>query len=344
MKLESELQDIRKTAVMCNPPLSRMILSSGRSEEHSPNGCHRTPFVFPRDGTPSSRRSKTPGSIVSQLISKFEYSSRSTSPACSEPLERLGSVDYNSNLSKSLDTGRSGRGSINSYTDNDDERSFPSYEGSRSSRSSEAGRTSPVSNTSTDSLKNLSPLILKKIDELQTRNGKLSPESEFSIKSTNKSSLATSENEQCYSVDNFVSAKDSQNKPSPTSQKCDSDVLSDKWTSGSTRNLYQDKDTTIVCDTETDYNMKCSKQEQNECEGVVLAFGLDFKDENNEQNSTIGQDIVEKTEEEIQDKDNAIVEVDVETEFCMETSHLMKLMNEVAEQRELISELKQQVM
>lgn len=349
MKLERELQDIRKTALMSTPPSdSQMVFPKSIFQENPPDGSEQTHLFSLRDVSPNSRFSRTPGSVVSQLISKFESSSQSTSPACSEPHERFESVDYNSNFSKTLDTTRSAKSSLSSYTGSDNERNSPNAESYRSAIGSEGSRTSPWSSASSFSFKNISPHIIKKIEEIQGHRRQPSLESDFSVKNSQQiPAINSNKSEKSSPGDRLVSAKDIKGKVSPASQVYDSDIQDDQSTPVSTKSLCQDSATIVCSDKKYDYNTKCHSENREKSEGVVLQFGLDIDDEllqekKTEQRDTLAQESVQE-EKLSQGKENVSVELEVQTEFCMETSHLMKLMNEVAEQRVLISDLKAQV-
>lgn len=96
--------------------------SSGRSSLSGVLGRSRSSSREPSSTRSSLSRPRTPGSHVSQLISKFETASPSTSPVPSELSERLSRlVDYNSNVSKEVD--RTGQCSPTSSVDSSSRKS-----------------------------------------------------------------------------------------------------------------------------------------------------------------------------------------------------------------------------
>lgn len=99
LKIESKLQGIIKKKTQTQTPPS-----SGRSSLSGIVGRSRSSSREHSSTRSSLSRPRTPGSHVSQLISKFETASPSASPVPSELSERLSRlVDYNSNVSKEVD-------------------------------------------------------------------------------------------------------------------------------------------------------------------------------------------------------------------------------------------------
>ncbi|KAG7166287.1 KASH5-like [Homarus americanus] len=339
LKLEKELQEIKKQIVIHTPPPS-----SGRTSVS--DGCREGSLSSPRDTqlpsaqhvTPKSKPQKTPGSLVSQLISRFEQSSRSTSPACSELSDRFGFVECNSNLSKMVERSRAGRGSSSSYPDHDCGRSSPSYDGGRSSASSDFGRASPSSEHTSPTFKTMED------HKIQKKN---SSESDSCLGSNLVISEESGDEHYCSS--DILSAKDCVGETSPTSQEYIDIVLHNSieqdtdFTYMDTENTVQETSTTVVCDNiEEDNKEEDLPEDTEKFGGILLDCGLETEDlvtkEDNRKEDNRNVENEDHTgssaHRDDQEKDNGsttTVEVDIEleTDIYMETSHLMKLMNEL---------------
>ncbi|XP_042856106.1 uncharacterized protein LOC122242778 [Penaeus japonicus] len=154
LKIESKLQGILKKKTQTQTPPS-----SGRSSLSGVVGRSRSSSREHSSTRSSLSRPRTPGSHVSQLISKFENSSPSTSPVLSELSERLsGLVDYNSNVSKEVDR---------------------------------TGQCSPAS--SVDSLSRRSPVIFKSMRECKIQRKQKSFEAELCMEEINISEEVSEE-------------------------------------------------------------------------------------------------------------------------------------------------------
>ncbi|XP_063604417.1 uncharacterized protein LOC134779950 [Penaeus indicus] len=146
LKIENKLQGIIKKKTQTQTPHS-----SGRSSLSGVLGRSRSSSREHSSSRSSLSRPRTPGSHVSQLISKFENASPSTSPVPSELSERLSRlVDYNRNVSKEVDR---------------------------------TGQCSPTS--SVDSSSRRSPVILKNIRECKIQRKQKSFEAELCLEEIN---------------------------------------------------------------------------------------------------------------------------------------------------------------
>lgn len=154
LKIESKLQGIIKKKTQTQTPPS-----SGRSSLSGIVGRSRSSSREHSSTRSSLSRPRTPGSHVSQLISKFETASPSASPVPSELSERLSRlVDYNSNVSKDVDG---------------------------------TGQCSPAS--SVDSNSRRSPVIFKNIRECKIQRKQKSFEAELCLEEINISEEVSEE-------------------------------------------------------------------------------------------------------------------------------------------------------
>lgn len=359
LRFEKELQDVRRKAMLQTSSASNGRTSiSGTVGEGVQTTSHESGMPSSRPLTPKLRL----GSHVSQLISKFEYSSRSTSPAYSDRSERLASVDFKNNLSKSLEMARIRRGSVSSYLDNDAGRSSPSYENGRVSPWSDSSRTSPYSSGSIDSPRDCSQIDCKSMKDHKVQKKKKSFEAESCMVEVNVNSGTSEEISQKHLRSDLVCAKDLVDDPSCTDQGQNSSVHDRNieqdtgFSDVNTVSLSQEESMTIMCDSyEKEKKFKDPAKGAEESEDILLELGLETED------FTAKDDVVENMKVENNDLDHGDlpecrnkskygnrstafeVDLELETDVYMETSHLMKLMNEVAEQRTTILELRQQV-
>ncbi|XP_069958516.1 serine-rich adhesin for platelets isoform X5 [Cherax quadricarinatus] len=326
IKLGKQLQEItRKTAVETPSPYRKSPLShSFKRGPLSTSQDARVPSL--QSATPRSRIQRTPGSIVSQLISKFEHSSQSASPVNSELSERLSLTYSGSNLSKIVQRFQDRRDSLSSFSEYDAGRRN-SYDGGCSSVSSDVGKTSnsPTSN---------SPITFKTMNKHGSHK-----DNHFGL------DLGSEEtSDECYFSKKLICAKDSENELNCTSQEYDindSSIEQDREFSYiDTRNSIEKKSMDCMYD-----NLNTEKQK---IDGAILDFGFDedLNADGNERNKDQNHRGTERLEDAVKNNENKVGEVDLEFEedVYMETSHLMKLMNEVAEQRIIITQLKEQLM
>ncbi|MPC67480.1 hypothetical protein E2C01_061657 [Portunus trituberculatus] len=276
LRLERELQEIRRVTqplsttsewAPLEEALQRGSVSSAR-DSALPSSQATTP-TMPR------RQVRTPGSFVSQLISKFESSSQSSSPVCSEASEVPGSGDHLSGLSRILQRARWER--------------RPSFDDCARSES-----------TNSEDGRSLEPHMKRTFEE------KIRLQEDY-LRGHSRDT-----------VDRDMSAK---------GVRCDGHGPECGSEGGPVSSDHSDREGS-----------------------VFLEYGLEGKETSDIHSLPLtaqGQEDAREEEEEEEEPEGRTVVMEEEpvpvSDPYMETSHLMKLMNEVAEQRGVISELRQQV-
>ncbi|XP_069157190.1 uncharacterized protein [Procambarus clarkii] len=335
IRLERELKEIRRQSV------THSLSSSGtpareRVEEGSLGMSRETCLPPSQNVTPKSKRSRTPGSLISQLITKFEHSSRSTSPASSELSERLGLMYNTGTLSKMVERQRAGRGSLSSYNEYDCGRSSPSYDGG-SSVSSDAGKMSSLSprnsSLTSETMKEGKDNSLEIDSCINHKPSQVEAREDTSDKNYFSKNLSGAQNLAC--------------ELSPNSWEYGGNLINSSTEQDSEYTYVDDRDLTDLRNIVIDNLEQENVVEEVDEVGVKLDLGFDedlTDDYQSERSSNLNSNS-SKLADDTENNGVTVVEVDVDLEgdVLMETSQLMKLMNEVDEQKTIIGELKEQL-
>ncbi|KAK7041984.1 hypothetical protein SK128_022806, partial [Halocaridina rubra] len=338
VKLVKELENIRKKrqdnlspfSTKSSTKTSSFYTPSRRSSQNGSEGDDVEVLETPCNKTSSGHTPRTPGPCVSMLISKFEQSSQASSPVTLECSERIGLVDYNSNVAKSLE--------------------FTAVSGQDLDMSSESKESKPTQKY--DFIRDSKILNRSRIIRQEAVGDDfIVDHDDMIIEETCKAGLEK------------IARKGVENAVEPPSVPSESEIgdVPDRLDSG----FEQDGECSIVIvgsqPVHEQYISNNSKVDNNKAKfihemvhgkSVVLHSGLDGEDSGNDKDKWSDHENEENMTTPLKRRvlvkcntasSTGSTTVEMDTDMFMENSQLMKLMKEVKQQEDLIQKLKQQV-
>ena len=301
-------KQIEKSSRAVTPSTSRQTPGSSSVSTLSPEVDLRIPESPKSQQTPSLTVPRTPGSLVSNLIYKFENSSLSPSPF------PPASESKKSNIVKET-------GSEERNNDQVEDRNKPSSDYNYLRDSKILSRSKLILRDSADEkLDNNSNLISNEDDNEGITDGASDNMSECLTGSLPQSCNASDVLDSGFEQDTGYSV-----------------VM------GGTQPIYDSEKDTLGKDNEDELST-----EQAEDRGILLSGGLDTDDTESEKDEEVGtplrRKLLWKVNTPSKDGDSQLeMCLDIETESFMKQSHLMKLTHEVQEHEALLKEVKRKV-